>query len=236
MKWSAVIAVLGAIASVSALPTEHRRFYPRSSGSLNSTDWCAQAYNASALTQYGWFSGDLALKCLQSLPYDQQIAESTIDTVQKMFNQFFSPENYYKQSSNPALPISIDIAGTLANISEGIQNKRYSYFEYQYAITQLIRSLNDGKCFVWIELIPGHTGYQDGCTGAFAYRVPLPMVLLSSDGASAPEVYVRYLSSLIDYRLSHRRLVGMMLILYQLICKTSIILTSQYNPKLKKVT
>jgi hypothetical protein len=137
----AVTLTLGG-AAVNALPAKER--LQVRGQSTNSTDWCAQAYNASLQTTYGYFPAPLALKCLQSLPYDQGIAESTIDTVQKMFNQFFAPENYYLRSGNPNVPYAIDIAGGLANISQSIANQELSFFEYQYAIIELIRSLNDG--------------------------------------------------------------------------------------------
>jgi len=138
-----VILFLGATA-VNALPAKQRLQFRDTSSSNNFTDWCAQAYNASKQTTYGYFPASLALKCLQSLPYDQGIAESTINTVQKMFNQFFAPESYYIKSSNPNIPIAIDMARSLSNIQQGIMNKSYSFFEYQCAIIELIRSLNDG--------------------------------------------------------------------------------------------
>jgi len=156
--WSSAVVVtffLTGIASVYGFPMEARlqsRQQDLSPNSANSTiDWCAKAYNASQATTYGLFPASYALKCLQSLPYDQSIAESTIDTVSKMFNQFYAPESYVKQSSNPMVPIAVDLPASFSAIKDGIMNQSYSYFEYQYAITELIRSLNDGSAF------KGHT-------------------------------------------------------------------------------
>jgi|SRR5579862_2189410 len=195
--WSTALTFLGVIASINAIPTSNSRLRYRQtdttdpSNTTDTTDWCAIAYNATMSTSYRAFPASYALKCLQSLPYDQAIAEATIDTVSKMFNQFFAPESYYLQSPNSMVDVAIDIPGTLANIKQGIMNQSYSYFDYQYAITELVRSLNDGNLLILTLLTrSGHTAYVDPCSSGFYVRFPLPMVLLSPDGQSTPSVYV----------------------------------------------
>lgn len=106
-------------------------------------DYCAQAYNASLAHSTGYLPASLALKCLHSLPYDQSIANSAIDSFIKMF-AFYSVESYAKNSPNPMVQLVVDIPGTLATIKGGIQSQKYSYFEYQYALSELVASLNDG--------------------------------------------------------------------------------------------
>lgn len=146
MLWSKVLSVLAVVAGTTfAVPVEHPtsghgRLFPRG------VDYCAQAYNASLETDTGWFPASLALKCLQSLPYDQSIAESIIDSFIKMF-AFYSVESYAKNSPNPKVQLNIDVPGQLASIKAGIQAGKYSFFEYQYALDTLVTSLNDGMDF-----------------------------------------------------------------------------------------
>jgi hypothetical protein len=139
--WSSLVSVLAVVAGVSAFPLDGKRSIFPPSGS---TDYCAQAYNASLQTTYGYFPASLALKCLQQLPYDQAVAEATIDSFIKMF-AFYSPESYAINSPNPNVGLSVDIASQLQSIKQGILSQKYSYFEYQYALTTLVASLNDGK-------------------------------------------------------------------------------------------
>src|SRR5437764_5016998 len=192
MLWSKVLSVLAVVAGTTfAAPVEHAtsgqgRLFPRN------VDYCAQAYNASLETDSGWFPAPLALKCLQSLPYDQSVAESIIDSFIKMF-AFYSVESYAKNSPNPKVQLNVDIPGKLASIKAGIQTGKYSFFEYQYALDTLVTSLNDGMAHQplrWRVLMIGHTGYTDSCTGGFFTRFPVPMVLLSPDGQQDPQVYV----------------------------------------------
>lgn len=137
--WSSFISALAIVAGVSAFPLEGKRsLYPRPG-----TDYCAQAYNASLQTDYGYIPSSLALKCLQQLPYDQHVADATIDSFIKMF-AFYSPESYAIKSPNPNVGLSVDVASQLQTIKQGISSQKYSYFEYQYALINLVRSLNDG--------------------------------------------------------------------------------------------
>jgi hypothetical protein len=108
-------------------------------------DYCAQAKNASLQTKYNYFPAPLALKCLQQLPYDQTVAEETVDSFIKTF-KFYAPESYAKDSPNPMIQLSVDVPSELARIQAGIQAQQWSYFEYQYQLDTLVRSLNDG-CF-----------------------------------------------------------------------------------------
>jgi hypothetical protein len=143
--WSKLLSVLAIVAGATAIPVENTQ-HTAGKGRLvfsRSVDYCAQAYNASLATDSGFFPASLALKCLQSLPYDQAVAESIVDSFIKMF-AFYSVESYAKKSPNPMVSLNVNIPGQLASIKSGIQNKRYSFFEYQYALENLVTSLNDG--------------------------------------------------------------------------------------------
>jgi hypothetical protein len=141
--WATLVTALAIVAGVSAFPLNGKRsLYPRSG-----IDYCAQAYNASLQTDYGYFPSSLALKCLQQLPYDQAVAEATIDSFIKMF-AFYAPESYVIKSPNPDVGLSVDIASQLQSIKQSILAQKYSYFEYQYALANLVKSLNDGSLYV----------------------------------------------------------------------------------------
>jgi len=141
--WSKALSVLAIAAGVTAIPVDDHPAGKRRLLFTRGVDYCAQAYNASLATNTGYFPTSLALKCLQSLPYDQSVAESIVDSFIKMF-AFYSAESYVEKSPNPMVQLNVDIPGTLNTIQSGIQSQKYSFFEYQYALDTLVSSLNDG--------------------------------------------------------------------------------------------
>jgi hypothetical protein len=134
-----MLAVLGV---TYAIPTHNG---PRSLS--QSLDFCAQAYSASLVTSTRYFPASLALACLQQLPYDQSIAENTIESFQTMFELYATGVNV-KQSANKMTNLSVDILTELQKIQDGIKAQNYTFFEYQYTLDYLVEGLNDGTSSV----------------------------------------------------------------------------------------
>jgi len=188
------VSTLALVSAANAFPMHGSKFVGRFD------DACAQAYVASVETTTGYFSASLALQCLQQLPYDKNIALAHIDSFKKTFN-FYAPESYAIQSPNSNVTMDVDIPTSLQTIEDGIKSRVYSYFEYQYALDTLVRSLNDGSFPVLLmELIIGRTYYSNPCVRGFMTRFPLPTVLLSPNGLQDPVVYVLPPQFLSDYR------------------------------------
>ena len=136
--WSSIITTFAIVAVVSnAFPTHNSKLHSRT------LDYCSQAYNESILTNTGYFPAGLALSCLQMQRYDPDIALPQIDSFNRTF-KFYAPESYAIDSPNPNVPLDVNIPESLQTIKNGLVAGNYSFFEYEYALDTLVRSLNDG--------------------------------------------------------------------------------------------
>lgn len=74
---------------------------------------------------------------------------------------------------------STDLLGGIASILDKVNNNAYSsQFEMDLEVSHLIKSAHDG-----------HLIFQLCSQSIFSYEIDMPLVSISTDGLSLPEVY-----------------------------------------------
>ncbi|KAL4924093.1 peptidase S41 family protein [Aspergillus undulatus] len=124
------------------------------------------------------FSSDLVLECLQSMPFEPRRAASFVEDVKK----YVQWQSNVDTLSDPPLSYEgrpVDIWGGLDDIQQRAkENKFVSQFEFDTALSDLFRSVNDGH----FSILP--CSYMP-----FSFVNPEKLVSVSSDGLEIPEIY-----------------------------------------------
>ncbi|KAJ5632661.1 Interphotoreceptor retinol-binding [Penicillium lividum] len=144
---------------------------------------CAQITNlVSSGNQYQTtttsVSHELAYECLMSMPFDSDRAVVFLNQVRKML-EFQSTVDILKNPPSGYDMPSTDLLGGIDSILEKVDNGAYSsQFEMDLDVSSLILSAHDG-----------HLAFQLCSQSIFSFQVDLPLVSISSDGLSVPEVF-----------------------------------------------
>lgn len=84
---------------------------------------------------------------------------------------------------------AVDLLGGIDSILDNVNNETYSsQFEMDLDVSNLITSAHDG-----------HLVFQLCSQSIFSFQIDLPLVSISSDGLSLPEVYTMSLSSHLSF-------------------------------------
>ncbi|KAJ5663136.1 Interphotoreceptor retinol-binding [Penicillium longicatenatum] len=143
---------------------------------------CAQITNmvssASQAQSSTSVSHELAYQCLMSMPFDSDRAIVFLTQVRKML-EFQSTIDILKNPPSGYDMPAVDLLGGIDHILENVNNNSYSsQFEMDLDVSDLINSAHDG-----------HLVFQLCSQSIFKFQIDLPLVSISSDGLSLPEVY-----------------------------------------------
>ncbi|KAJ5171067.1 Interphotoreceptor retinol-binding [Penicillium coprophilum] len=121
---------------------------------------------------------DLAHQCLLSMPFDSDRAVDFLIQVRKIL-EFQSTIDILKNPPSGYTMPSTDIMGEIDTIMAKAKSNSYtSQFEMDLEITHLIRTAHDG-----------HLAFQLCSQSIFTYQIDMPLVSISKDGLSLPQVY-----------------------------------------------
>ncbi|KAJ5560375.1 Interphotoreceptor retinol-binding [Penicillium frequentans] len=123
-------------------------------------------------------SHELAYQCLMSMPFDSDRAVVFLTRVRKML-EFQSTVDILKDPPSGYDMPAVDLLGGIDSILDNVNNETYSsQFEMDLDVSNLIKSAHDG-----------HLVFQLCSQSIFSFQIDLPLVSISSDGLSLPEVY-----------------------------------------------
>ncbi|KAJ5772405.1 Interphotoreceptor retinol-binding [Penicillium odoratum] len=123
-------------------------------------------------------SHELAFQCLMSMPFDSDRAVVFLNQVRKML-EFQSTVDILKNPPSGYDMPSTDLLGGIDSILEKVDNGEYSsQFEMDLDVSSLISSAHDG-----------HLAFQLCSQSIFSFQIDLPLISISSDGLSLPEVF-----------------------------------------------
>ncbi|KAJ5813601.1 Interphotoreceptor retinol-binding [Penicillium pulvis] len=121
---------------------------------------------------------ELAYQCLMSMPFDSDRAVVFLTQVRKML-EFQSTVDILKNPPSGYDMPAVDLLGGIDSILDNVNNETYSsQFEMDLDVSNLITSAHDG-----------HLVFQLCSQSIFSFQIDLPLVSISSDGLSLPEVY-----------------------------------------------
>ncbi|KAJ5622547.1 Interphotoreceptor retinol-binding [Penicillium herquei] len=121
---------------------------------------------------------ELAYQCLMSMPFDKELASIFLNQVRKIL-EFQSTIDILKQPPSGYKMPATDILGGIDSIIDNVNNNSYSsQFEMDLDISNVINSAHDG-----------HLAFTLCSQSIFNFEIDLPIVSISSDGLSLPDVY-----------------------------------------------
>jgi hypothetical protein len=129
-------------------------------------------------------SADIAYACQRSAPFSQNLSVALIDYIIPYIN--FESDLVYLANPPSTYPFpAVDILGGLREIRQNASAGTYtSQYNFDAAISGLVASAHNG-----------HFVYAPGLVAAFEYSNNIPLVSISVDGLTLPEVYVGSKSS-----------------------------------------
>ncbi|KAJ5263270.1 Interphotoreceptor retinol-binding [Penicillium angulare] len=123
-------------------------------------------------------SHELAHQCLMSMPFDSERAGIFLNQVRKIL-EFQSTIDILKQPPSGYGMPSTDLLGGIDDILDKLNSNSYSsQFEMDLDVSHLINSAHDG-----------HLVFQLCSQSIFKFNIDLPLVSISTDGLSLPDVY-----------------------------------------------
>ncbi|CAI7602777.1 unnamed protein product [Penicillium pancosmium] len=149
------------------------------------TDACTDIHNRVLKNSdhdpdYVKVSGELALECLKSMPFESKRAVAFIEEIRKWMQFQSTIEILKKPPADYPMPAT-DLLGGLDDIQEHAAASKYtSHYEFEDAIHDVFASADDGH--LNIEL----------CTrSVFGFMNGPPLISISSNGTAIPEVYLQ---------------------------------------------
>ncbi|KAL1729351.1 hypothetical protein EV714DRAFT_285013 [Schizophyllum commune] len=115
------------------------------------------------------------LACWRSFPFNETLRQNVLTNVARVFD-FFTFEDYYLDSPPPFEESTINIREELKRLNTTDYETDY---DFNWDLFLFATQLNDG-----------HTRWYPDCYTAFQNLLPAPIVALSSDGTSDPEIFV----------------------------------------------
>ncbi|KAJ5122998.1 Interphotoreceptor retinol-binding [Penicillium atrosanguineum] len=121
---------------------------------------------------------DLASQCLMSMPFDSGRAVTFLAQVRRIL-EFQSTVDVLKQPPSGYQMRSTDLLRGIDTIQDKVNSNGYSsQFEMDLEVSHLIKSAYDG-----------HLSFQLCSQSIFSYELDMPLVSISTDGLSLPQVY-----------------------------------------------
>ncbi|KAH8821445.1 hypothetical protein F5884DRAFT_87204 [Xylogone sp. PMI_703] len=141
------------------------------------SDPCAQISDLVA-NGTSTFSSELGLACLESFPFQSDLAVSFIDEYTK-YSQWQSTIELLRTPPPEYLGVPTDILGGLSTIrNKAAQNLYQSHYDFDTDLFNLVSSANDG-----------HYAIQPCSLITILFSMAKPLVSVSSDGVSLPQIY-----------------------------------------------
>ncbi|KAK2592402.1 hypothetical protein QQS21_009885 [Conoideocrella luteorostrata] len=141
-----------------------------------------QAVEANTTSNFA-ISGPTARKCLQSMPFDKDLAGRFLQELRK-YIEFQSTLEALKSPPKTYLSSDVDILGGLDKIAK---TDYASHYDFDTAINSLVNSANDGHFAVRLCSL---SIFQFG-------RQPYGLASVSKDGLAVPELYTYHDSQLL---------------------------------------
>ncbi|MCJ1307431.1 hypothetical protein MMC25_001077 [Agyrium rufum] len=180
MRSSSLLSVLGALNAVRAQTTSSPSATTDASACATVSALSASYLASNPEATAAFVSADIAYECLKSVPIKQDDATSLLDGMIP-YVQFQSTLAYLKDPPSGYLLPPADIVGGLQAIRKNVTNGVYDgEFDFQTDVQNLITTAHDGH-FYW---------FGDALHSALQFAAPFYLVSISTDGTSAPEIYV----------------------------------------------